>query len=186
MTDDTTQPEDLFDPDNVDTDQAEPTTNTNYPPKPNPMNGGKNPYPRPETGPNWPLIRATRNLIASLPNNTEAIEPAENIDPNGWSQGTWRCGTGMCYAGWASALTGATFPYSADEAQGAPITDTGGYTVFVPAAVVVRDSIGKDRRISEYARHMLGLGYEDSDLLFAGGNTLTDIDDVIAGINVDE
>ena len=170
-----TQPEDLYDEDNTDTDQAEPGSMTTNPPPPNPNPlTPNNPYPRPETGPNWPLLRATRDLIANLPRRKYDNEV--NGEP-GWVQSDWRCGTGMCFAGWAAALTGATFPYAPDD-EGDVIRTAGsmrGYSA--RAAEVVVDTDGDVWDIPSYARHMLGL--HDSTVIFQGDNGLRDIDDIL-------
>lgn len=162
------------------------STDTKAPPTPNPMNDGVNRYPRPETGKNWPLIDATRNFIESIPSVDDDEEEYDDIaDGNAWNQRKWRCMTGMCYAGWASALTGATFPYAADDYTFIKITAgdsaVGGGTIY--ALDVVRDADGKTWHIQEYAAHMLGITAFEARKLFAPGkDDLESIDVAISAI----
>jgi hypothetical protein len=160
---------------------------TNPPPTPNPMFDGANRYPRPETGINWPLIDATLEFIAALPVALPAdvLDGDVSGDGRAWVQESWRCGTGMCFAGWASALTGAVFPYAAENTSDG--VECHGDR-FVSASMVVRAADGENWAISDYAQHMLGLdtgryslggGWYDTPRLFAGANTLEDIRDIV-------
>lgn len=169
------------------TENSTPAASTNpAPPTPNPYRP-VNEYPVPESGPNWPLIEATTDLIASLPNADEVLEgwyvndlpelievPAEDVEKiktgQAWSQGNWRCSTGMCFAGWASALTGAEFAYDAKNQQQVNTAD--GYA---NAREVVRTADGTLRTIEAYAREVLALPSRQSHALFDGDNTLEHI-----------
>lgn len=163
------------------------------PPTPNPMNGGVNPYPRPATGTNWALARATREFIASIPRRA----PGGDLHGDGqaWVQEDWRCKTGMCFAGWASALTGAKFLYAADDDNSVDV-DYAFYAFLVdesqdlrPGAIsanhVVEDADGTTWHVQTYARYMLGLTYRSASRLFAGSNELLNIDIRLSRLNDD-
>lgn len=155
------------------------TDSTNpAPPTPNPMFGGINRYPIPADGsPNRALALAVRDFIADLPvaevpdsDDYDGDEP--DLDPNGWVQEAWRCGSGMCYAGWTDAVAGAIFPFSAN-AGGYVRLDRGGRWETSAGTVVIAD--GEKWAIQDYARHLLNIDNEAADRLFAGGNDLDDI-----------
>jgi hypothetical protein len=159
-------------------------TNTNYPPKPNPFNGGVNPYPPPADGSlNVPLLRAVREFIAALPvadvPDDDTADVPEDTDPNGWVQRTWRCGTGMCFAGWTVALAGGVFPYKATELFDISLSAPRYVEDVSAAAYVVRDADGYTYAVYDYAQYLLGLNGFETYGLFRGGNNLEDIDDEI-------
>jgi hypothetical protein len=105
----------------------------------------------------------------------EAIEQIEFQvgRPGGgdWSQGDWRCGSGMCLAGWVAQLAGAQWAFpaycrgaeyvvaNADDDDRAVINVDGKRVVFV----------------ADRADDLLGLDDEEADLLFDAGNSITDI-----------
>jgi hypothetical protein len=157
------------------------TTDTgNYPPKPNPM-VPVNPYPRPADGsPNLPALRAVRDFIENVPNVEELDPDAVPADGVAWNQSDWRCGTGMCFAGWAGAVTGAVFPYSALD--NTSTTPTQGYVPWTQKRNVVRDADGQTWHIQPYAQHILGLDPVQARYLFDGGNDLDRINAIITAI----
>jgi hypothetical protein len=177
------------------TDENSTTGTGPAPPTPNPMHGGFNPYPRPETGTNWALARATREFIASIP--ARRADNTAHDDGQAWVQQDWRCATGMCYAGWASALTGAKFLYAADNEDRVDVdfafyamldmnsTEEGLRPGTIAANHVVEDADGKTWHVQAYARHMLGLTYRSASRLFAGSNDLISIDNRLSRINDD-
>jgi hypothetical protein len=159
------------------------TTDSKAPPTPNPMNDGVNPYPRPETGKNWPLIDATRSFIASIPNyELDPYRAIEAAPPgNAWKQGEWRCETGMCFAGWGAALAGAKFPYAADAFG--MMYPSAGSTPVASRQAVIEDADGNTWHIRDYAAHVMGLTDREATRLFRAGNeTLDLIDEVIEDI----
>jgi hypothetical protein len=146
------------------------------PPVPNPMFDGINRFPVPAVGPNWPLLWAVREFIAALPvadvPDDDTADVPEDTDPNGWVQDTWRCGTGMCFAGWGVALAGATFPYEPYSGNWVPVSPPG---LQAPACEVA-DYDGKLWRIRDLARELFGLDDNEANVLFDGGNDLARID----------
>lgn len=91
--------------------------------------------------------------------------------PDEWDQESWRCGTGMCYAGTAAMLAGGTFPFPADALG-----------VF---ADLVDTPDGRRREISDWAAQVLGLDWESKAVLFDPGNTLGDLTHIVARIDAD-
>jgi hypothetical protein len=152
------------------------------------MFDGVNQYPIPEDGsPNFALLEATRDYIAALPavDNLDPDEQGDDPDPNGndgvaWAQADWRCGTGMCFAGWAGALTGAVFPHKATDETYALPTQGDAYTTM--ARNLIRDADGGTWAVREYAQHVLNIDDARASQLFRGGNDLGDIDRVIDNI----
>lgn len=93
-----------------------------------------------------------------------------------WDQGSWRCGTGMCFAGWAVHLDGAKWAsedgYSdhyddvvaepGDNVTSVPWDDvTPGVTAVVSVAI--------------RAQQILGLTDDEANVLFAASNDIDDI-----------
>lgn len=149
------------------------------PPTPNPMNDGVNLYPAPAVGGlNVPLLKAVRNFIATLPTAT-ALDDDEDIpedaDGQAWVQESWRCETGMCFAGWTVALSGATFPYPADD--NTYVETTQGYGTRAHAVALAPD--GETWDIASYASHLLGMGGDGGFVapLFRAGNTTLELID---------
>jgi hypothetical protein len=87
--------------------------------------------------------------------------------PEAWDQGEWaarsHCGTTACFAGTAVILAGYDFDFC--------YTD-------VDATDVLTNGLS----IREVARIELGLSYPEANQLFYGGNTLHDIEDLVAQI----
>lgn len=81
--------------------------------------------------------------------------------PETWKQDDWRCGTSMCFAGWASALAGGTF---ADD----------GDCVVLPS--------GKTQFIWDHAQQVLGLSDIQGDALFYGGNDMVALRAIVGRI----
>lgn len=114
--------------------------------------------------PNIPLLRQTLAHIESHPQE--------------WVQDSYRCQTGMCFAGWAVTLDGGQW-YSPD-----PTSTYGDGLVARPddPAVDVWPLGDGTRAIlaSARAQRILGLdGYQAEDL-FASYNTLDDIRQIVA------
>lgn len=110
-----------------------------------------------------------------------AAEPVPNIDllaqvilhieahPETWEQETWRCDTGMCFAGWATQLSGAVWAFEADHPTEAHVVDAdpnidGPVHHLYPYVTA-----------SERARVVLGLTEREAATLFRGSNDLMDI-----------
>jgi hypothetical protein len=103
----------------------------------------------------------------------DATLAAIEADPDSWYQADWRCGTGMCFAGHAAVLKGASFPYPEDDERG-DLVDPPGY--------------GQEERlrIAEFAQLSLGLDDYQAARLFRPENELSDLRDVVARIKAGE
>lgn len=100
--------------------------------------------------------------------------------PSEWNQATWRCGTGMCFAGHAAAMTGRLFSDPEDNGIQSDVLISDGRIGVAFASEVVqypRGTVLYD--IPEFARRQLGLTQDQADLLFESDNTLTDIRNLI-------
>lgn len=144
------------------------------------------------TGANVVLARATLEVIKA--------------NPEGWAQQHWRCKTGMCFAGHAAVLAGAEFVVPASL-----IGSHGTYFEIMPGdrtpvdyvvELVRHDSIAEPRRtwaessaryvelphvtsIKNFARQALGLDDTQAEALFEGGNTLADLERMVAALEAD-
>lgn len=95
--------------------------------------------------------------------------------PSEWNQGAYRCGSGMCFAGWAATLAGGqwlTSPYDLawdeflrPEPEDGPFDVRGDETLIHGPAV----------HASTRARRLLGIDMNDAAVLFAGGNQRDDL-----------
>lgn len=104
--------------------------------------------------PNIPLLRRTLDHIRAHPEE--------------WRQGYWRCGTTMCFAGHAAFLAGGEWFHPED-----PMCS---YMVAQPGEVTyLRGAV----RVEDRARRVLGLTEGQADELFAGINTLGEIETLI-------
>lgn len=113
---------------------------------------------------NAPLLRKVLAHIEALP--ADAVK--------GWDQRTYRCETGMCFAGWTAELTGAVWApmhvypsgvYAVAEDGENDLSDVSPYGEFV--------------WVADRAARLLGLTYRQADLLFSSRNTLQDLRDII-------
>ncbi len=103
--------------------------------------------------PNVPLLRQTMAHIEAHPEE--------------WYQGSWRCDTGMCFAGHTAIIDGATWTYpdiTDDEIFETELVTTPGREI-----MPVRD----------YASHALGLELGEAALLFAASNDLDDLRQIV-------
>lgn len=96
---------------------------------------------------------------------------------NEWEQGSWRCGTGMCYAGHALTLAGREWalpePSTLQPWKNSLIKANPGD----PSETHWFDStLGIDvTTASDAAERLLGLTKTEADVLFAGSNTFDDL-----------
>lgn len=98
-----------------------------------------------------------------------------------WEQGEWRCGTGMCFAGWAAHLDGAQW------ASEDPLSDHFDDIVAEPGDHFSASQVWDDAEpgvtqvtpVSARAQRVLGLTEDESEMLFSGGNGIEDIKYVI-------
>jgi hypothetical protein len=95
-------------------------------------------------------------------------------NPQTWDQTTFRCNTGMCFAGWAAELEGGTW-YT--DASNPVLADYLVATPEDPADDVVR-LVHNDARVilaADRAMRLLGLDYFQAEELFDGANTLDEL-----------
>ena len=102
--------------------------------------------------------------------------------PEDWNQETWRCSTGMCYAGWLATLAGGTWLYpdpdnDEDYGEGSLVPLAGEDPDPVTAAVY-DDS--PNVHVSSRAGLLLGLSRTDALRLFDGDNKLEDIEALLS------
>ena len=88
-----------------------------------------------------------------------------NLFPERHEQGEWRCNTGQCFAGWAALANGAKWVHEDD--------------LWDP---YVKDDTHEREHVAEYAQEVLNLTDDESDLLFAGGNTVKDLTKMVANL----
>lgn len=119
-------------------------------------------------------------------------------NPVEWNQASWRCGSGMCFAGHAVTLAGgswATNPGSeysgwllAEPGEGGSMSmrvDAKGWAIDLDWESDGGNGGVREVRCvpAEYrARRLLGLTAEESDRLFEGDNSLEDIEADIGAI----
>lgn len=103
----------------------------------------------------------------------DAVISQIETHPERWHQGDWRCGSGLCVAGWTAELAGGRWLESDPESWASHM--------LVPEPddpddeVRAVHGIGQGVGVAERAQRLLGLeGYEASEL-FAGANDLSDI-----------
>jgi hypothetical protein len=112
--------------------------------------------------------------------------------PEHWNQRRWavesRCGTAFCFAGAALFLTEAQFTFgdAVNTGTGASYADFVLMSSLPPDVQEGCDSVGssaaeEDDRvwISEAARELLGLSYEQANDLFDAYNSLGDLEDIV-------
>jgi len=117
------------------------------------------------TTPNIALLEATMAYIETHPEE--------------WNQETWRCGSGMCFAGWAATLNGREWATKDANAEGAAdiVVKPGEFPFAGPEMVYDADADVYRRTdrtvasVSVVAEHDLGLTEEQTDILFDGYNS---------------
>lgn len=100
-------------------------------------------------------------------------------NPDEWNQRHWRCGTGMCFAGWAATLAGGQW-YEDDQSVHrdeliAEDGDTGEYDHGGVITVHVDDR----------ARRILGLDEGQAERLFDAVNNLHDLRRIVGELTED-
>jgi len=102
--------------------------------------------------------------------------------PNQWNQATWRCGTGMCFAGWACTLAGGHW-YDIDGDIAyldiEPEDDHSRYEQFTDLSFPLI-------HVQDRAQRLLDLDDDICDALFIGSNTLEDLERIVAEIEEEE
>lgn len=101
--------------------------------------------------PNIPALRATLRHIKA--------------NPHEWEQQTWRCKTGMCFAGHAAILNGGRWLRAT--------------SVESESATVVHPETGDLLHVQDFAMEVLGLANYQADELFHHENTITDLEEII-------
>lgn len=99
-------------------------------------------------------------------------------EPRKWYQPDWRCGTGMCFAGWAVTLAGGQWKHGPDEAGSDLLVVEPGDSEF-------------DRRVGSTmamtrAQRLLGLTEDQADELFDGSNDLDNLRRIVEGLCAEE
>jgi hypothetical protein len=119
----------------------------------------------------WPGHPRKHPIPKGRPTVTTTETPAPDIglmertyaaivaDPGSWNQETYRCESGMCFAGHAAVLAGASFPYPESSGQS--------HLVDTPS--------GERQMVWQFAQDALRLSEDQTEALFAGGNDLADI-----------
>ncbi|MGP4093024.1 hypothetical protein [Nonomuraea sp. KM90] len=99
-------------------------------------------------------------------------------NPSEWDQKQYRCGTGLCFAGWAVQLAGGRwYSDNADAALGeALIAEPGEARSFAPES----DSSVRLVHAEFRAEQVLGLSDDQAGRLFYAGNTLPDLRLIVA------
>jgi hypothetical protein len=102
-------------------------------------------------------------------------------NPQHHDQSTWRCGTGMCFAGWAVAIAGYDYAYSQDCARSDEVDLT-------PEERQEFGYLGERVQVRYFAHDLLGarMGRRTADGLsrdlFDGNNDLADIREILTQI----
>lgn len=134
----------------------------------NAINGLREEFTNPRV--NVPLLRKTLEVVEQEAAKMDAGETCQ------WDQGEWRCGTGMCFAGWAVHLDGGKWATEelfsdhfddlvAEPEDRAPMTPWDHVDFGVKAVT----------QVGERAQRILGLTNEEQQSLFAGINGIEDI-----------
>jgi hypothetical protein len=99
--------------------------------------------------------------------------------PETWNQGTWRCQSGMCFAGWTATLAGREWAYPDSSPDSSMLLAE----EEDPQAFVMRwDDEPEVIYVATAAKALLGLDETEADLLFYGGNTLRTIKAYVANL----
>jgi hypothetical protein len=137
--------------------------------------------------------------VADATPNIELLEETYRFieaNPQHWNQRSWRCKTGMCFAGWAAELAGGewlldarkAFTYDSDtvDMAGDYLVPAEGDVKRYKRTLVVEGETLEGTHVEDRAARVLGLNYEESEALFDGSNDLEDlrrvIDDVKARV----
>lgn len=98
--------------------------------------------------------------------------------PGTWQQDTYRCETGMCFAGWACELAGGRWAFPADGARPQYLLAVQGddprEVRFISGHRVIR--------AADRARRILGLSHGQSLRLFDEDNNLTSLRAMVADL----
>lgn len=94
--------------------------------------------------------------------------------PGEWNQDFWRCGTGMCFAGWACQLAGGQWAHLDPDNE-----DLADYLHAEPGDEALPNEL---ITAQERATRILGLTNHQAATLFAGSNTLGDLRRIVAEI----
>jgi hypothetical protein len=98
--------------------------------------------------------------------------------PEEWDQTEFRCGSGMCFAGWAAQLAGGRwYADNPDEALGDALIAEPDDPWAFEARAGVRVVYAQLR-----AERVLGLDRKQANRLFAGSNRLPDLRRIVAGL----
>jgi len=99
-------------------------------------------------------------------------------NPSEWYQKQYRCGTGMCFAGWAVHLAGGEWYAGPESTYASELIaepdEPNSFTLSDSGALVVH---AEDR-----ATRLLGLTDEQSATLFYEDNTLADLRRIVADL----
>lgn len=79
--------------------------------------------------------------------------------PEKWVQWSYRCGTSMCFAGWAAVLAGGKWSNPVGECD----------------TRMKRQGAWPEEEVEERAMRVLGLTEEEAAILFDGSNSKTDL-----------
>ena len=111
-------------------------------------------------------------------NRTLLTETMAQIDahPEDWEQSTWRCGSGMCFAGWAATLNDREWVDTPDGQYSTHVVVPPGFPYSGPAP---RPLINEGKAVEgEYtvsvstaAQYDLGLTSSQADAMFSGSNS---------------
>lgn len=113
---------------------------------------------KPKTGVNVELLNETLAYIETHPED--------------WRQGEYRCGSGMCFAGWAATLSGREWLV--------PDPDSMASNLLSPEGDEEPSMLRGGVHVHEVAERLLGLTDDQGFHLFAGLNTLEDIRRIVA------
>lgn len=126
-----------------------------------------------QTTPNVPLLCKTLAHIEA--------------NPSEWAQESWRCGSGMCFAGWAAELGGGAWHAGPDD-YGELFDSTPRAVAMVaddeddPEDLLTLDDGTRVIHVRARASRILGLIAEEADWLFQAGNDLADLQDAVKQI----
>jgi hypothetical protein len=148
------------------------------------------------------VVNILRERVETLPPERDTVD-LEALDealayiqahPEQWDQGTWRCTTAMCVAGWVGELGGARWLTDGGGClnEGGLLLDEGGhpvpplwssdlvratgYTVVLATADACRPLVVEDAaEVREFARRRLGVTYPQAAELFSSDNSLADL-----------
>lgn len=110
-------------------------------------------------------------------------------NPQHWNQGTWRCKTGMCFAGWAASLAGGEWVVETNEGRhnlAGGFYAAEDYLVPEPGdeerdirTIYLDSKTLRATHVQDRARRLLGLEHDEAEALFSGDNDLDNIRDEI-------